>query len=211
MGCEAGSVDSTRAGHGRPSWKPVWPERLAGQLGRPRGEDSWEVQGTTAWASRRAAGAAAGPNEGCAWAAGGPRGGKAAENLCTAMGVLSPDTRVSELDGELGRSRDGDEEGHDAPLRTRVKAGSASDMRGSRERRPAGCGTRLPDSTAIWEAGALRATQTPSTRGLCGGGKATSGQSHFYHLLLLPSRSQACSDTRMDTDLHLSVGGAPRK
>lgn len=156
---------------------------------------------------------------GCCWAKRrvclGSRGGLGEGRLrrtCAQPMVSSAQTLgVSELDGELGRSRDGDEEGHDAPLRTRVKAGSASDMRGSRERRPEGCGTRLPDSTAIWEAGALTAAQTPSTRGLCGGGKATSGQSHFYHLLLLPSRSQACSDTRRDTDLHLSVGGAPRK
>lgn len=121
-----------------------------------RGEDCWEAQGPRL-------GPAAGLDEGCAWAAGALGEGRLRRNCAQPWASSTWTPGVSELDGELGQSRDGDEEGHDAPLRTRVKAGRASDMRGSRERRPVGCGVRLPDSTAIWEAGALTAAQTPST------------------------------------------------
>lgn len=93
--------------------------------------------------------------------------------------------------------------------RTRVEAGSASDTRGSCERRPVGCSTRLPDSRAIWEAGALTTAQTPST------GPPWMRQSHLGALSLLPravasKQDPSCSDSRRDMDLHVSVGGAPR-
>ena len=52
-----------------------------GPVRQDRGDDSLEVQGTAAWVSRRAVGAAAGLDEGCASTAGWPRAVKAAEEL----------------------------------------------------------------------------------------------------------------------------------
>lgn len=69
-------------GRARPSWEE---DRVAREAGGPvrqdRSEDSWEVQGTAAWVSRRAAGAAAGTDEGCVWTEGWPQAVKAAEEL----------------------------------------------------------------------------------------------------------------------------------
>lgn len=69
-------------GRARPSWEE---DRVAREAGGPvrqdRGDDSLEVQGTAAWVSRRAVGAAAGLDEGCASTAGWPRAVKAAEEL----------------------------------------------------------------------------------------------------------------------------------
>ena len=61
-------------------------------------------------------------------AAGGGLGEGRLQRACAQPWASSARTPgASEPDGELGRSGDGDEEGHNAPLRTRVKAGSASD------------------------------------------------------------------------------------
>lgn len=156
MGREAGqSVDSARAGQGRAllGGRPC-AQRPAGQLGRtgvrtvgrPRVHGLGQLLGRTKGVLGQQ----------------GPSGREGCGGTEHSHGRPQPG-HPSELDGELGQSRDGDEEGHDAPLRTRVKAGCASDTRGSRERRPVGCGAQLPNSTAIWEAGALTAAQTPST------------------------------------------------
>ena len=68
---------------------------------------------------------------------------------------------------------------------------------------------RLPDSRAIWEAGALTTAQTPST------GPPWMRQSHLGAISLLPRAAASkkvpgCSDSRRDMDLPLSTGGAPR-
>ena len=69
---------------------------VAREAGRPvrqaRGEDPWEVQGPRLGPAGGRRGLLLGRTQGVlGWR--GPRGGKAAESLCTTMGVLSPDTR----------------------------------------------------------------------------------------------------------------------
>ena len=88
-GSRAAEQGRARQGRAGQTWEEECAAREAGgPVRQDQGKDSWEVQMVVAWTSRRAAGAAKGPDGGVL---GGVRGVKGAEELGATMGCSQPE------------------------------------------------------------------------------------------------------------------------